>query len=201
MLRCTSAVPPPMVSAGENKKPRDQVVSPPAARAATATHRPRPIQHPERSGQVPGQVHDVLAVGVGDGLAHRRLGPRRPPGQDRRDHPQAQHPQDLRLDPHLHQPIPQAPGTAGSAAAPPRTNPTRSSAVGPIPHSAPSPDNDTRSLPKRDLGQRPPAVLRPDEWSAGMRTSVKNTSLKACSPVMSISGRISIPGASIGQTK
>ena len=34
-----------------------------------------------------------------------------------------------------------------------------------------------------------------------MRTSVKKTSLKACSPVMSTSGRISIPGASIGQTK
>ena len=34
-----------------------------------------------------------------------------------------------------------------------------------------------------------------------MRTSSKNTSLKAWAPVMSISGRISMPAASIGQMK
>ena len=34
-----------------------------------------------------------------------------------------------------------------------------------------------------------------------MRTSVKKTSLKACSPVISTRARTSIPGARIGQTK
>ena len=82
-----------------------------------------------------------------------------------------------------------------------RTRSTRSSAVGPIPHSAPSPESETRSLPSVTLASSQPPCSGPTRWSAGMRTSVKKTSLKACSPVMSISGRISIPGASIGQTK
>ena len=34
-----------------------------------------------------------------------------------------------------------------------------------------------------------------------MRTSVKNTSLKVCVPVISMIGRISMPGVSIGQMK
>ena len=34
-----------------------------------------------------------------------------------------------------------------------------------------------------------------------MRTSVKNTSLNMCTPVISTMGRISMPGVSIGQMK
>ena len=34
-----------------------------------------------------------------------------------------------------------------------------------------------------------------------MRTSVKNTSLNVCPPVISMIGRISMPGVSIGQMK
>ena len=91
--------------------------------------------------------------------------------------------------------------TADGAPPAERISATRSSAVGPIPHRAPSPDSETRSLPSVTLARSHPPCSGPMRWSAGMRTSVKKTSLNACSPVMSMSGRISIPGASIGHTK
>ena len=60
----------------------------------------------------------------------------------------------------------------GSGAPPaPRIRSTRSSAVGPIPHSAPSPDSDTRSLPSVTLASSHPPCSGPTRWSAGMRTS------------------------------
>ena len=90
----------------------------------------------------------------------------------------------------------------GSAQPPPaRTTSSRSSAVGPIPHSAPPPDSDTRSLPSVTLASAQPWFTSPTRLPAGMRTSVKNTSLKSASPVISRIGRISMPGRSIGQMK
>ena len=112
MLRWTSAVPPPTVSAGANRKPRDQVGSAGVGAAgvgaagvgaagvgsagvgAAAVDRGEVPDGPQRptgpvpvsmgvwTGQVPRHIHDVLAMGVGDGLADRGLRPRSPPRQD-----------------------------------------------------------------------------------------------------------------------
>ena len=82
-----------------------------------------------------------------------------------------------------------------------RTRSTRSPTVGPWPHSAPSPDSDTRSLPSVTLASAQPPLTSPTRLAAGRRTSSRNTSLKAWSPVMSTMGRMVTPGASIGQTK
>ena len=73
--------------------------------------------------------------------------------------------------------------------------------MGPCPHSAPSPDSDTRSLPSVTLASAQPPFTSPTRFFAGRRTSSRNTSLKAWSPVMSTMGRIVTPGASIGHTK
>ena len=182
-------------------------------------HRPGPLQHRVRPRRVPPQTHHVLAMRVGDGLAHRSFRPRRTPRQHGRDGAQPQHVQDLALHPHRDQPVSQhgiahgarcsgvrcparhAPPPPPPSPPPPRTNPTRSSAVGPLPHSAPSPDSDTRSLPRVTFASSQPPFSAPTRWSAGMRTSVKKTSLNACSPVISTSARTSIPGERIGQTK
>ena len=147
---------------------------------------------PSGPGQVAGDAHDVLAVLVGQRLAHRGLGTGLP-GPRRR-------------------PTPSAVAAAGGSRPRPRRRPggrawrrrahprqpgsasTRSSAVGPIPHSAPSPTSETRSLPRVTLASSQPPCSGPTRWSAGIRTSLKKTSLKAWSPVMSMRGRISMPG-------
>ncbi len=74
-------------------------------------------------------------------------------------------------------------------------------AVGPRPHSAPSPDSDTRSLPSVTFPSSQPRPSSPTRSVAGIRTSSKNTSLNACALVMSTIGRISMPGRSIGMMK
>lgn len=90
----------------------------------------------------------------------------------------------------------------GSATPPRRrTRSSRSSATGPMPHRAPPLDSDTRSLPRVTLASDQPWLTSPTRFSAGMRTSVRNTSLKVCAPVISMIGRTSMPGAFIGQTK
>ncbi len=76
-----------------------------------------------------------------------------------------------------------------------------SSAVGPFPHSTPPVDSEMRSLPSVTLASRHPSLSSPTTFSAGMRTSVKKTSLKVCPPVISVIGRISMPGDFIGQMK
>jgi hypothetical protein len=58
-----------------------------------------------------------------------------------------------------------------------------------------------RSLPSVILARRQPSLISPTTFAAGMRTSVKNTSLNVCPPVISVIGLISIPGAFIGQMK
>ena len=70
-----------------------------------------------------------------------------------------------------------------------------------MPHSAPAPDSDTRSLPNVTLPSDQPRPRSPTRLSFGMRTSSRNTSLNVWEPVMSTSGRTVIPGASIGHTK
>jgi hypothetical protein len=70
-----------------------------------------------------------------------------------------------------------------------------------MPHSAPPEDSDTRSLPSVTLASPQPRFTSPTRFSCGMRTSVRKTSLKVCDPVISMIGRISIPGVSIGQMK
>ena len=82
-----------------------------------------------------------------------------------------------------------------------RTASSISSAVGPLPHRTPPVDNDTRSLPRVTFARRQPSSGSPTRFSTGRRTSVKNTSLKVDAPVISLMGRISIPGVSMGQTK
>jgi len=59
-----------------------------------------------------------------------------------------------------------------------RTRSITSLAVGPRPHSAPSPESETRSFPSADLRQTPTVVLRAGRHCRGTRTSLKNTSLK-----------------------
>ncbi len=78
---------------------------------------------------------------------------------------------------------------------------TRSSAVGPLPHSTPPLDSEMRSLPSVTLARRHPSLRSPTRLAAGSRASVKKTSLNVWPPVISVIGRISIPGASIGQMK
>ena len=162
MLRWTSAVPPPTVSAGEKRKPRDQVGSRRRRRRAPAADRSRPACRGARPG--PGPVHDVLAVGVGDGLADRGLGARAPapPGRPR---PSA--------------------GAAPAGSGPPsRRRPAGPGSRGrrPPAPAAPAPDQIHQILGRRahppqrplarerhtlvaerDLGQLPSAVLGPDE--------------------------------------
>ena len=82
-----------------------------------------------------------------------------------------------------------------------RTASNISSAVGPLPHNTPPVDNETRSLPSVTLANRQPSSCSPTKLAAGIRTSVKKTSLKVLAPVISLIGRISIPGKSIGQMK
>ena len=111
MLRCTSAVPPPMVRAGAKRIPvaprppgpgagPGQVASPPIARTVGG---PAPGEHAPGTGQVAGQRHHVLTVLVGQRLAHRRLGTGLHAGNGRRHGPQSQQPQDLTLRPHAGQ--------------------------------------------------------------------------------------------------
>jgi hypothetical protein len=71
---------------------------------------------------------------------------------------------------------------------------SRSSAVGPMPHSTPPGGQRHPLVAERHLGQRHPSFTSPTRFSAGMRTSVKNTSLNVCPPVISMIGRISMPG-------
>ena len=54
-----------------------------------------------------------------------------------------------------------------------RTRSSRSSAVGPWPQSAPSPDSDTRSLPSVTFARRQPSCSSPTRFAAGTRTSVE----------------------------
>ena len=70
-----------------------------------------------------------------------------------------------------------------------------------MPHSAPPDDSDTRSLPRVTFARPHPRFTSPTRFSAGRRTSSKKTSLNVCEPVISMMGRISMPGASMGQTK
>ena len=82
-----------------------------------------------------------------------------------------------------------------------RTTSSRSAAVGPMPQSAPPDDSDTRSLPSVTLASPQPRLTSPTRFSAGRRTSSRNTSLKVWLPVISMIGRMSTPGASMGQMK
>ena len=74
-------------------------------------------------------------------------------------------------------------------------------AVGPRPHRAPSRLRATRSLAKVILARFQPLFSSPIKLCAGNRTSLKKTSLKLCCQVISVKGRISIPGKFIGQMK
>ena len=67
------------------------------------------------------------------------------------------------------------------------------------PHSTPPHDNDTRSLPSVTLASRQPSFTSPTRLAAGMRTSVKNTSLKLGTPVIVRMGRISMPAGPSGR--
>ena len=69
------------------------------------------------------------------------------------------------------------------------------------PQRAAADDSDTRSLPSVTLASDQPSFSSPTRFSAGSRTSVRNTSLKVWAPVISTIGRISMPGTSIGQMK
>ena len=151
------------------------------------------------TGQVAGQVHDVLAVLVGQRLAHRRLGAGlecRPPPPTRSAAAAAG---GSRPPTHTRARRWRSSGSAVPPAG--RTRSTRSSAVGPIPHSAPAPDSETRSLPRVTLASDQPWPRCPTRFSAGRRTSSRKTSLKVWAPVMSTRGRTVTPGASIGQMK
>jgi hypothetical protein len=82
-----------------------------------------------------------------------------------------------------------------------RARSNRSAAVGPFPHNAPPLESDTRSLDKVTLARAQPCPSSPTRLAAGIRTSSRNTSLKVCRPVISMIGRMVMPGASIGQMK
>ena len=156
MFRWTSAVPPPMVSAGANRKPRDQVGSD-GAQPLTG---PVPVSMPRGPARSRATIHDVLAVGVGDRLADRGLGPRRPARQDGRDHPQAKHPEDLGLDPDVDEPV--TGGRVGrTAGAPDQIHEILGRRAHP-PQRPLARERDTL-VAERDLGQLPSSVLGPDE--------------------------------------
>ena len=70
-----------------------------------------------------------------------------------------------------------------------------------MPHSTPPSDSDTRSLPRVTAASRQPSPSAPIRWSTGMRTSVRNISLKCDCPVISVIGRTSTPGVVMSSTK
>ncbi len=73
--------------------------------------------------------------------------------------------------------------------------------MGPMPHRAPPPERERRSLPKVSRASAQPRFSSPTRFSTGIRTSSRNTSLKSGTPVISTMGRTSIPERSMGQMK
>ena len=69
MLRCTSAVPPPIVSARENRKPVCHSRRSRSCADAASEHR-------RRADEVAGELHDLLAVPIAEQLADARFGSR-----------------------------------------------------------------------------------------------------------------------------
>ena len=128
---------------------------------------------------------------VGEDLADRRLGPGRPALDGRGHRAQADEAQELGLDVQRGQPLAQrrVGDTARFA-----HQVEQVAGGGPMPHSAPPDDSDTRSLPRVTLASAQPRFSSPTRFSAGMRTSSKNTSLNWWAPVISMIGRISMPG-------
>ena len=82
-----------------------------------------------------------------------------------------------------------------------RTRASTSSEVGPIPHSTPPSDSDTRSFPRVTRARAHPPCSGPMRWSTGTRTPVRNVSLKWSPPVISTMGRTSMPGLRMSTTK
>ncbi len=168
MLRWTSEVPPPIVSAREYRNPSAHVASsaPNGPAVEPACPRSRPARRPAPSragrarrrapcaptspGRAPGRAPSPTRSAAGSAAAPRtRCRARRASG-----------------------------ATRGSASPPwARTMSSSVSAVGPRPHSAPSPESDTRSLPSVTFARRQPSFSSPTISSAGMRTPSRNTSL------------------------
>ena len=126
------------------------------------------VDHPPGPGQVAGQGHDVLAVLVGQRLAHRRLGPGLDPGHGGRHRAQAEQPEDLTLGPQPGQALAQE----RVRPSPPDgcTSSTRSPAVGPMPHRAPGARQRDPLVAQGHLGQRPaPAPLAHQVLAGGAR--------------------------------
>ena len=90
----------------------------------------------------------------------------------------------------------------GSSTPTARTSSKHAADVGPIPHSTPPSDSDTRSLPSVTLARRQPVVLGPDALVAGHHARrSRNVSLKWLPPVISTMGRTSMPGLRMSTTK
>ena len=160
MLRWTSAVPPPDRERRSEEEPlRPHRLRPPVplgvGHLSVGPVRKRAVG----AGEVSAEVHDVLAMGVGQRLCAprtraRHLGRPAPPRRCADAAPGGSHPRTT--------PRPVA-GAAARRRAPPaaRTASTRSAAVGPSPHSAPSPESDTRSLPSVTLASPHPRCTSP----------------------------------------
>ena len=154
MLRCTSPVPPPTVSAGANRKPW-------CHRSAAAPRGPWSVSIPCGAGEVLGQAEHLLAVLVGQRLADRRLGPGGFAPDGGGDRAQPDEPQDLGLDVQR--------GRAAGAAAGRRCRPAVADEVEQVVRRrahAPQRAAARQRHPlvaERDLGQRPAVVLVADE--------------------------------------
>ncbi len=70
----------------------------------------------------------------------------------------------------------------------------------PNPHVAPE-AMDTRSLARVVRARRHPPLTCPTTQSSGTKTSVKNTSLNIAAPVISRSGRTSMPSVCMSTMK
>ena len=159
MLRCTSAVPPPMVSAGA-KRYRSTTIGPVVRRSDRSPHGPVLWSMPRAPVRSRASAITCWPCSSASALRTEASGPGCRPAHRGRDGAQAQQPQHLALRPQRGQALPQQ-GVGGAAGR--RTMSTRSAAVGPIPHSAPAPDSETRSLPRVTLASDHPSPLLADQ--------------------------------------
>ena len=132
----------------------------PAGRQRPSRPRARAGEHGVGPGQVAGDAHDVLPVGVGDGLAHRGLGAGLPAGEDGRDHPEAQDPEDLALYPDVDEAV-TGRGVGRPAGVPDQIHQVVGGRAHP-PQGALAAERDPL-VAQRHLRQVPAAVLGPDE--------------------------------------
>ena len=194
--------PPPMVRAGEKRKPPAHVVNgqPVDRRRRRHMHRgPGAGQGARRSARGPARGPSRRwPWASARALRTEASGPGARPASTADTVRRRRTSQDLALDPGSHESLSQPCRRRAPPPAPARPGRPPS---GRCPTAHPRPTATPARWPASPWPAPSPSPPRPPGGRPGRRTSSKNTSLKAWAPVMSTRGRISRPSASMGQTK